>query len=128
LVCAIHFAQWAEFAAGWNGVAFRFLFVAEDDRLFAASLKTHGPSPLASERYVQERSLFSFIVSGFSVLECFCYSLCAAASVPYPKTFRMADRKYQRDVKPETTLHELQAEVPNDAITSALNEIVDSTE
>lgn len=59
--------------------AFRLLDVDHYDEAFRASWSRAGAAPALDERYLQERSLFGFFVSGLSAIESFSYGVCAIA-------------------------------------------------
>jgi hypothetical protein len=64
---------YAHFAGAWNAISYRYLSLVNYGEIFTASLKAHGSSPPAVERYNQERMLFGFFSNGFSVFEAFFY-------------------------------------------------------
>jgi hypothetical protein len=123
-----HEQEWKEFAGGWNGLLYRFMFVAEEDTLFTTSVKEYGSSPISPHRFVQEKALYVFIVSGFSALECLCYGVSAAASIPFPNTFQILRPGFRRDVSPESTVRWLRESCPDEALTGRLATVTVSDE
>jgi hypothetical protein len=67
-----------QFAGGWNALRYRYQACDEHDREFTRSIQSEQTP---RERYIQERELFGFFVSGQSAIESLCYSLHAIASV-----------------------------------------------
>src|SRR4051812_16010084 len=68
-------AAWSEYAGGWNAVAYRFIACPEHDRSFTQNFRVYGRAPEPPHRYLQERELFGFFVSGQATLESCCYAL-----------------------------------------------------
>lgn len=91
---------WDQYAGGWNAVAYRFLSCAEHDEAFTASVRGYGSSPSQPHRFVQEKELFGFFVTGQAALESFCYAIHAIAAMVQPASFPMGNL---RELTPENT-------------------------
>src|SRR5690349_17383537 len=89
----------AEWAGAWNAVAWRFMSLADNDAAFTDNVRRTGGGRTPSERYLQERELFSFFVTGLSTIESFCYGLYAVASMIDSANFPLATFKEKRGVK-----------------------------
>jgi len=81
--------KWSEYMAAWNAVAYRFQAMAEHDENFRTSLSTKG----FDDRYVQERELFGFFVTGLSAIEAFGYGLHFLLSIACPANFPIANKR-----------------------------------
>jgi len=64
---------WELFVAGWNGIAHRFRAMSEYDNEFTLAKLSVNVS--FDTRYLEEKSLFGFFVSGSSVLDCLSFGL-----------------------------------------------------
>ncbi|MGA3296449.1 MAG: hypothetical protein ABSD41_03255 [Candidatus Bathyarchaeia archaeon] len=119
---------WSEFASAWNAIAYRFRSCAEHDGAFTESIGRAGNSPPSPERYVQERELFCFFVTGMSTIESFCYSLFAIGSMLDAQTFPLETAEGKRDVTPKMTIDKFGTAFPCEIITSILKRLNDSQE
>jgi hypothetical protein len=120
-----HPELWAEYAAAWNGLAYRFCSCAQHDIAFTKSIQRFGAFPeKRPEKYNQEHNLFGFFVAGQSVIECFCYGLFAIASIVKTTYFPMGTPE---QISPEMTKDKFNSRkgFPNEAISKALKQIVD---
>lgn len=97
------------FAGAWNGVSYRFRACSDHNRAFTQSIKSLGDAPVPEERYLQERELFAFFVSGLAVLESFCYGLYAVASILRPADFPLKTEGEQKYVTPDETRDKFKA-------------------
>jgi hypothetical protein len=111
--------KWDEYMAAWNAVAYRFHAMAEHDENFRTSLSTKG----FDDRYVQERELFGFFVTGLSAIEAFGYGLHFLLSIAYPANFPVDKR---RDITIPLTTRCLQATKPDEPLTSCLHSLLDN--
>ncbi len=111
---------WSHYAGGWHALAYRFRACAEHDSAFTLSLRRAGKAPRPNERYVQERELFSFFVTGLSAIESFCYSLFAIGSMLNPNEFKMTKPGHLQSVSPKKTTEQFSQVFPNEAITTTL--------
>jgi hypothetical protein len=121
-----HPDSWREFASAWNAVAYRFRSCAESDEAFTKSIKQFGNSPPMSERYVQERELFSFFVAGRSAIESLCYALFAIGSMLDAAIFPLLTPEDKKNVNPEMTRDKFGKAFPSDIITSDLKRLTES--
>lgn len=90
-------------AGAWNALAYRFRSLADSGEQFASSLAKHGDSPVPQERYMQEKALFEFYSSGFSVFECTFYGLYAIGAFLNSSAFPMTKPEDQQKVTPTST-------------------------
>jgi hypothetical protein len=95
---------YAHFAGAWNAISYRYLSLVNYGEIFTASLKAHGSSPPAVERYNQERMLFGFFSNGFSVFEAFFYGMFAIGALLEPKRFPLSTSADQQRVTPKRTI------------------------
>lgn len=116
--------SFAQFAGAWNAVCYRYLSCAEHDEAFTASLRRASASPPPDERYIQERELFGFFVTGLASIESLCYGLFAIGSMLDADSFPIADPKDMRRVDPKRTANRFEQAFPDDAVTAKLREMV----
>jgi hypothetical protein len=83
---------YAEFGGAWNVISYRYRALADYDEAFSSSIKVHGTAPIAPERYEQERDLFGFFSSGFSVFEALFYGAFAIGAFLDEQPFRLKHR------------------------------------
>ena len=112
-----HPDPWTHCAGAWNAVAYRFISCAEHDEAFTASVGAHGNSPPQPQRYMQEKDLFGFFVTGFASLDSFCYGAYAFAAMVRPLDFNLAD---PRLINRERTEDKFSTSFPTEALTRAL--------
>jgi hypothetical protein len=82
--------SWRQFNWAWGGLLYRFCACAEHNEAFTESVTRAGASPPDPDRYVQEKHLFGFFVTGHSAIECLSYGLHALGSMVAPPSFPMA--------------------------------------
>ncbi len=119
--------SWHEFAGGWNAVSYRFLICFENYELFTETVKKYTNAPPQPYRYIQERELFSFFVSGLSTIESICYSLYAICSILKSSEFPINEDDL-RNIKPEVVKSKLKCNFENEKITSEIENLTDDTE
>ena len=95
-----HPVAFGEFTAGWRAVAFRVISCADHSEAFTRSVQMHGDAPVPPERYVQERELFGFFLTGRAAIESFSYALHAIGSLLQPALFPSGKPE---NVSPEKT-------------------------
>jgi hypothetical protein len=96
-------ALYGHYAGAWNAMAYRFRASIDYSEYFVASLRAHGSEPKPEERYIQERTLFDFFSSGFSVFESTFYGLYTIGAFLAPATFHLASERDQQQVTPNRT-------------------------
>jgi len=116
-----HPDPWAHYAGAWNAVAYRFISCTQHDELFTRSVERHGCSPQSPERFIQEKELFGFFVTGLSSLESFCYAAYAIAAMVDALNFPLSR---PRDIIPEKTSATFSNTFPAEPLTVALNKLV----
>jgi hypothetical protein len=94
---------WEQYAGAWNGVAYRFLACAESDIAFTTSIRQAGDTPPPLERYLQERELFNFFVTGLASIESLCFGLSAIGSMLAPAKFPMKTLNHLKNIYPKST-------------------------
>ncbi len=112
---------WGKFAASWNGVCYRFRACTDHSHMFTEAITAQQDS---ESRYIQERELFSFFVSGLSVIESFCFALFALGRMLQPLDFPLLSDEDERKVKPCETSKKYQELFPNDEISQELARLV----
>jgi hypothetical protein len=78
--------------------------------------------------YIQQRELFGFFVVGLSTVESLCYGLFAVGSILDTQQFPIATPKDLRKINIESTTRKFVAVFPNEVVTSALQQLIDSQE
>lgn len=73
------------FSAAWKAIAYRFRGLADHDQSFTIAISQDGNGH--SGRYVQERELFCFFVSGVAVVDSFAYGIYFLGSISRPDEF-----------------------------------------
>ena len=120
--------SWAQYAGAWNAVAYRFLSCADHDRTFTESIQRAGDAPAQPERYIQERELFGFFVTGLAAIESLCYGLFAIASMLDSQNFPIKTPSDMKSITPKKTAKQFKEAFPRESITTALNKIVTAQE
>lgn len=120
--------SWGDFAGAWNGLAYRFTACAEHDERFTGSVRQAGSAPPAPERYIQERELFGFFVTGLSALECVAYGCFALGSMVAPAHFLFVTPTEKRDVSTATTARRMQQAFTADPLAGALDGVAAAPE
>ncbi len=115
-----------ELFSAWNAVVYRFRSCAEYDETFAESVRRAGKAPPSPERYIQERELFCFFVTGMSAIECLCYGLFAIGSMLDARAFPFVTTADRRDVCPEMTADKFVKNFPEYNIASVLKQLKES--
>jgi hypothetical protein len=113
--------SYEHFSGAWNAIAYRFRAIIEYEAAFTASLIKNGSSPSPIDRYQQERDLFGFFSSGFSIFESSFYGLFSIGSIISAANFPMTNLKA---IKPSFTAKALEKAFPNDGINTVLQSIL----
>lgn len=108
--------SYEHYAGASNAVAYRFKAAIEYADAFALSLKTHGTAPVPEERFNQEKLLFGFFSSGFSVLESVFFELFVLGVFVAPGKFPLATPQDQQNVTPKRTQTAFASAFPGDPI------------
>lgn len=108
------------YAGAWNALAYRFRAAVDSAEQFATLLRQHGASPAPEARYLQERALFDFYSSGFSVFECTFYALYTFGALLEPNTFSLASERAQQQVSPSRTREAFKRAFPRDPIVATV--------
>ncbi|UCE74598.1 MAG: hypothetical protein JSV56_02550 [Methanomassiliicoccales archaeon] len=123
-----HPDSWSLYAGAWNAVAYRFYACVDHDKAFTESVQRGGSSPPQPERYIQEKELFCFFVTGLAVIESFCYGLFAIGSILDKKNFKIGISKELRSISPEKTTRQFLKAFPQDDIARELNQMINAQE
>jgi hypothetical protein len=102
---ARHFGKdtrYDHFAGAWNAIAYRFLGAYDSAEAFGDAVKTHGSTPRPPQRYLQERLLFEFFSSVFSVFESSFFAFYAFGSFIAANDFSLIPNE-QHKVTPSAT-------------------------
>jgi hypothetical protein len=114
-----------QYAGAFNAIAYRFYTCTEHDRIFTESVKRHGSMPPPQARYIQEKELFGFFVTGLSTIESFCYGLFAIGAMTREReNFSFKTDKDKRRIDPEITGKTFKQTFPREAITASLNKLL----
>lgn len=116
------------YAGAWNALAIRFRAAFEYGDNFVESFKAHGAVPPPEERYDQEKMLFNFFNSGFSVIESTFYALYVIGAFLKPGDFPLTTMKNQKDVSPQSTERVFAKSFPKDPILSTFQQLFSDQE
>jgi hypothetical protein len=111
------------FGGAFNALSYRFRAAHDIAQQFQQNFKHEGSSPPPEPRYEQERLLFDFYSSCFSVLEAYFFALFAVAHMLKPSDFPLATPDDEQKVSPATTLKKLGTNFAGDTIVTALTTI-----
>lgn len=111
-------------AGSHNGVRYRLKACADYSDEFTHSIKTFGDSPPLIERYQQERALFGFFVSGYSVLDSFSFFMHTAATQINATHFPMQKPGHLKGIGCKTTAGVFARPFPEEAITTELTKAI----
>lgn len=84
--------SWHSYASAWNGVAYRLINAVESHEEFEKSI-SKSTAPGGQENYIQERALFSCIVSALSSIECFFMAAFSIGTALKPEYFQLDEAK-----------------------------------
>jgi hypothetical protein len=125
----------SQFLGGWNAVAHRFRATADHDEAFTKALGKEADAQAAKDtasvfesKHLQERELFGFFVTGFSVLESFAYSMFALCSMVDGQAFPMQTALDRRRVSLLTTQQQLLGNYANEQVVSVFQACLASRE
>src|SRR6185437_12921839 len=108
----------SNFAGGHNGVRLRLRACADYSKEFIECVRRTGDAPEPENRYLQERQLFGFFVSGISALDCFCFLLYFAAAQLQPTKFHTQKPGQIQSINRKYTAEAFTRVFPNESITS----------
>ena len=109
---------YSHFVGAWSAVAYRFLAVTDYEREFNRSIAEQDHS--ASARHLQERQLFGFFSSGFSVFEASFYGAFSLGAFSNAAHFPMASPRDQQRITPSSTINAFREAFPNDPINDVM--------
>jgi hypothetical protein len=115
----VHPQAWAQWAAAWNAVAYRFWATAEDDETFRGLIAANS-----ADRYAEERALFGFFVNACSTVESTAYSLFALGAMVIPARFPLSTPDEQRRVSLLKTAARYGKAFSEEPVTNALADVV----
>lgn len=98
--------------------------ILSSDASFTKSFRRGGKAPPPNERYVQERELFGFFVTGVSAIECFCYSLFAVGGMLKPEEFTISEPGQLKAITPHKTTAQFAKVFSHVEVTHALGELL----
>ena len=113
-----------QLAGSHNGVRYRLRACADYSDEFTQSVQQFGDSPSAEERYQQERLLFGFFVSGYAVLDSFCFFIYFAAAQLQPGHFHTQLPGHIKNISCKSTPAAFAKAFPGEGITTALKALV----
>jgi hypothetical protein len=114
------------FHDAWRNVLYRFRSCEESEQSFVASVEGHGDMPPDPERYYQERDLFAFFVTGLATIESLAFAAYVLGHLIRPQYFCLGTKPPQ--VTPRQVGDLLAKHFPLDALTAALNRVLDDPE
>jgi len=115
-----------QFGGAWNAVSYRFFAVAEYSAILSKSLAVRTSTRVAG-RCEQERDLFGFFNSGFSVLESAFYGLFALGAFVVPAAFPINTPKDQQRISPSSTFDALRKTFAKEPIVTVTSTILSDT-
>jgi len=115
---------WPHYAGGWNALAYRFRACADHATAFTQSMKRAGKVPPPNERYVQERELFGFFVTGVAAIDSLCYSLFAIGAMLNLKEFTLSEPRQLKAITPRKTTEQFAHVFPTEVITTTLADLL----
>jgi hypothetical protein len=134
-IAPIDSASLSQFQGGWNAVAHRFRSTADHDEAFTKAINEAADSRVTTDtalafenKHVQERELFGFFVTGFSVLESIAYSVFALCSMVNAPAFPIQTVQDKRRVSLPETEKRLQANFPGELLTSDFQSCIGDAE
>jgi hypothetical protein len=117
---------YGQFIGAWNAVSYRYVSLAEYDECFTSSIQKHGVAPgSAQARYEQERDLFAFSSSAYSVFEAFHYGMFAIGAFIEPKVFVLATPADETKVGVAATHKKYGEAFPSDPILASFKGYLD---
>jgi hypothetical protein len=114
------------FGGAFNALSYRFRAAHDLAMTFQQSVVSEGTSPPPEPRYGQERLLFEFYSSCFSVLEAYFFALFAVANILKPPDFPLTTPADEQKVTPANTLKLLATHFAGDPIITALTTLTQS--
>jgi hypothetical protein len=118
-------SAWEQFAAAWNGLAWRYSTCAAHDEAFTRSIGRHGDPTPAAERYIQERELFGFFVTGLATIESFCYGMYFVGSLLDAGNFRTSKPGHLKAICPKSTACAFSKAFSGDSFADLLSRLTD---
>jgi hypothetical protein len=116
--------EWRDWAAGLNGLVYRFR--ACDEHGESVTISLGDTSPPQPKRYEQERDLFAFYAEGLSALGCFYYGLYFVGTHADAAAFPL--NVNPRDVTPTKVTPIFEATYAGEQLTKTLRAVVDDVE
>jgi hypothetical protein len=110
--------NWSEFAQGWNGVGYRFLFLCDYDKDFSSVSRQTDHTEL----YKQNKALFGFFSSASSLFENYAYCLYLLGNSLRSSDFP-TDEKSLKNVYFNTIASKYSHIFPGEAVTNVLSSI-----
>jgi hypothetical protein len=120
-------ASYIHFVGAWNALSFRYLTMIDEGAAFTASITAPNAQGDIALRYPQERHLFGFFGSGFSIFEAFYYGMYAVGGALMPTVFPLATAKDQQNVSPTSTSRAFQSAFSGDPLLTAFQLVFDDS-
>lgn len=120
--------QRIDFSGGWKAVRYRLRACAYHAGNFTKLVKQYGDAPADEYRYLQDRELYDFFLTGHSVIESFCYATYAVASSINPAGFPLLTTSDRRRVSSKTFLKRLLVHWPTEDLATRLDDVLGSLE
>jgi len=108
-----------DFVGAWNAVAYRYRSLPDYGDSFGISITRHGAAPEANVRYLQEKDLFGFFSSAFSIFEAFFFGMFAVGATLSPTTFPFATPADRQRVGVGSTIAGYRRTWANDPVITA---------
>jgi hypothetical protein len=111
------------FGGAFNAMSYRFREAHDVAVAFQEQFKREGASPPPEPRYEQERLLFDFYSSCFSVLEAYFFALFAVGHMLKPGQFPLSTAKDEQKVGPSRTVELFEKHFTTDPMVAALKSL-----
>jgi hypothetical protein len=95
--------NYSQYQGAWNAVAYRYKAMVEHDERFTASIVKDGPAPGEPTRFDQERDLFGFASSAYSMFDALHYGMFAIGSFIDASNFPLSSAQDERRVSFRST-------------------------
>lgn len=113
---------WSQFAAAWNGVAYRYRACYEYDTDFTQLVSEKGVNLSFETRFLEEKLLFGFFINGLATFESICFALYSIGAMRQPNQFAISESKL-RNVKPSQVAKDYRNEFSTEAISQVLEHL-----
>jgi hypothetical protein len=119
-----HTAEWNHFFPAWCAIPLRLLWCVQHDRSFGGAF-ARGVNEW-DRRFIQDREVFGFFLTGLSALEVSCYGIYSIAAVASPSYFPIATPSARRQIDPIRTSQQYGKAFKGSPLADTLDTITES--